>query len=114
MGQDRTVGRVIQSLPSQGTNVYLSVWGLAISSKNKTPNSRALVGPYSPIRLSPFSCIEVSTIGMSLPKMLIKSGVKAVKNFLQSLGTDFYQDGFFKLISRYDKCINTGGGYVEK
>ncbi|GBM93441.1 hypothetical protein AVEN_218623-1 [Araneus ventricosus] len=31
----------------------------------KPLNSRALVGPYSPIRLSPFSCIEVSTIGTS-------------------------------------------------
>ncbi|GBL99394.1 Histone-lysine N-methyltransferase SETMAR [Araneus ventricosus] len=38
----------------------------------------------------------------------------AVKNFLRSLGTDFYQDGFSKLISRYDKCINAGGEYVER
>ncbi|GBO08978.1 hypothetical protein AVEN_5606-1 [Araneus ventricosus] len=37
----------------------------------------------------------------------------AVKNFLRSLGTGFYQDGFLKLISRYDKCINVGGEYVE-
>ncbi|GBM25629.1 hypothetical protein AVEN_82748-1 [Araneus ventricosus] len=29
---------------------------------------------------------------------------QAVKNFLLSLGTDIYQDGFLKLISRYDKC----------
>ncbi|GBN08953.1 Histone-lysine N-methyltransferase SETMAR [Araneus ventricosus] len=39
---------------------------------------------------------------------------KAMKNFLLSLGTDFYQDGFSKLISRYDKCINVGGEYVGK
>ncbi|GBM76213.1 hypothetical protein AVEN_86424-1 [Araneus ventricosus] len=39
---------------------------------------------------------------------------QAVKNFLRSLGTDFYQAGFLKLISRYDKCINVGGEYVEK
>ncbi|GBM50098.1 hypothetical protein AVEN_223306-1 [Araneus ventricosus] len=38
----------------------------------------------------------------------------AVKNFLRSLGTDFYQDGSLKLISRYDKCINVGGEYVQK
>ncbi|GBN21711.1 hypothetical protein AVEN_204706-1 [Araneus ventricosus] len=37
-----------------------------------------------------------------------------VKNLLRSLDTDFYQDGFMKLISRYDKCINVGGEYVEK
>ncbi|GBM36413.1 hypothetical protein AVEN_56862-1 [Araneus ventricosus] len=34
---------------------------------------------------------------------------KDVKNFLRSLGTDFYQDGFLKLSSLYDKCINVGG-----
>ncbi|GBN45823.1 hypothetical protein AVEN_117685-1 [Araneus ventricosus] len=39
---------------------------------------------------------------------------KAVKNFLLSLGSDFYQDGFLKLISRFDKRINVGGDYVEK
>ncbi|GBN52523.1 hypothetical protein AVEN_235098-1 [Araneus ventricosus] len=32
---------------------------------------------------------------------------KVVKNFLQSLGTDFYQDGCLKLISRDDKCMNS-------
>ncbi|GBN03399.1 hypothetical protein AVEN_228765-1 [Araneus ventricosus] len=39
---------------------------------------------------------------------------QAVKNLLRSLGTDFYQDGFLKLISRYDKHINVGDEYVEK
>ncbi|GBO07816.1 hypothetical protein AVEN_69884-1 [Araneus ventricosus] len=29
--------------------------------------------------------------------------LQAVKNFLRSLATNFYQDGFLKLISRYDK-----------
>ncbi|GBM04775.1 hypothetical protein AVEN_20214-1 [Araneus ventricosus] len=29
---------------------------------------------------------------------------RAVKNFLCSLGTDFYQDSFLKLISWYNKC----------
>ncbi|GBM02461.1 hypothetical protein AVEN_76508-1 [Araneus ventricosus] len=34
---------------------------------------------------------------------------RAVKNFHRSLGIDSYQDGFLKLISRYDNCINVGG-----
>ncbi|GBN70099.1 hypothetical protein AVEN_113574-1 [Araneus ventricosus] len=33
---------------------------------------------------------------------------QAVKNVLYSLGTDFYQDGFLKLILRYGKRINVG------
>jgi histone-lysine N-methyltransferase SETMAR len=28
--------------------------------------------------------------------------------------TDFYQQGFLKLVKRWDKCINVGGDYVEK
>ncbi|GBL95476.1 hypothetical protein AVEN_54089-1 [Araneus ventricosus] len=39
---------------------------------------------------------------------------RAVENFLHSLGTDFHQDGFLKLISQYNKCINVSGEYVEK
>ncbi|GBM93359.1 hypothetical protein AVEN_159727-1 [Araneus ventricosus] len=37
--------------------------------------------------------------------------LQSMKNFLRSLGADFYQGGFLKLISRYDKCINVGGEY---
>ena len=39
---------------------------------------------------------------------------QAVRQFLASQGTEFYQSGFFKLIARYDKCLNVGGDYVEK
>ncbi|GBM67332.1 hypothetical protein AVEN_97307-1 [Araneus ventricosus] len=39
---------------------------------------------------------------------------QAVKNFFSSLGTDCFQDSFLKLISRYDKCTNVGGEFVEK
>ncbi|GBO43303.1 hypothetical protein AVEN_105787-1 [Araneus ventricosus] len=39
---------------------------------------------------------------------------QAAKKFIRSLGIDFYQDGFLKLILRYDKCINVDGEYVEK
>ncbi|GBM35643.1 hypothetical protein AVEN_244527-1 [Araneus ventricosus] len=39
---------------------------------------------------------------------------RAVKNFLRSLGTNFERDGFLKLISRYDKCINVSGKYMGK
>jgi histone-lysine N-methyltransferase SETMAR len=28
--------------------------------------------------------------------------------------TDFYHQGFFKLVRRWDKWINVGGDYVEK
>ncbi|GBM52806.1 hypothetical protein AVEN_21239-1 [Araneus ventricosus] len=41
-------------------------------------------------------------------------GVETERNFLQSMGIDFHQDGFLKLISRYDKCIGVGGEYMEK
>ncbi|GBM93761.1 hypothetical protein AVEN_51610-1 [Araneus ventricosus] len=65
-----------------------------------------------PIRLSPFSYFEVSTIGR---RFRSNEEVRhVVKNFLRSLGTDFSQKCFLKLISRYDKFIYVGGEYVEK
>jgi hypothetical protein len=33
---------------------------------------------------------------------------------IRTQDTDFYQQGFFKLVKRWDKCINIGGDYVEK
>jgi hypothetical protein len=33
---------------------------------------------------------------------------------VQTQDTDFYQQEFFKLVKRWDKCINVGGDYVEK
>ncbi|GBN14371.1 hypothetical protein AVEN_275146-1 [Araneus ventricosus] len=98
--------------------VSLAVWGLALSSKNKTLEAYC------------HSCslvIIVSSFGTHLHLFpALKSALsgrhfrsneevrRAVKNFLRSPGTDFYWDGFFKLISRHDKCINVGGECVEK
>ena len=38
----------------------------------------------------------------------------AVQQWLSSQAADFYEDGIQKLITRYDKCLNIGGNYVEK
>jgi histone-lysine N-methyltransferase SETMAR len=38
----------------------------------------------------------------------------AVQTFIHTQDTDFYQQGFFKLVKRWDKCMNVGGNYVEK
>ncbi|GBM98862.1 hypothetical protein AVEN_44868-1 [Araneus ventricosus] len=116
----RAVGRVILSHPKRQmcSFMFLAVWRLALSSKNKTPlgllpflqscDQREVLRHPS----SPSSCIEVGTIGRHFRSN--EEVRQAVKNFLRSLATDFYQDGFLKLISRYDKCINVGGEYVGK
>jgi hypothetical protein len=33
---------------------------------------------------------------------------------IQTQDTDFYQQGFFKFVKWWDKCINVSGDYVEK
>lgn len=38
----------------------------------------------------------------------------AVKSWLSSLAGSFYVEGIDKLVTRYDKCLNIGGNYVEK
>jgi histone-lysine N-methyltransferase SETMAR len=37
-----------------------------------------------------------------------------VEAAVRTRDTDFYQQGFFELVKRWDKCINVGGDYVEK
>ncbi|GBM90514.1 hypothetical protein AVEN_215775-1 [Araneus ventricosus] len=97
----------IMQLPTQqGTQKTHSSPGMGeIGSPDLQPRS-------CPIRLSSFSCIEVSTIGRHFRSN--EEVQLAVKNFLRSFRTDYHQDGFLKLFPRYDKCINVGGEYMEK
>jgi hypothetical protein len=37
-----------------------------------------------------------------------------VTQWFQSQAADFYDTGIQKLVPRYDKCLNSGGDYVEK
>jgi len=37
-----------------------------------------------------------------------------VNNWLHNLATPFFDEGLQKLVSRYDKCLNVDGNYVEK
>jgi hypothetical protein len=39
---------------------------------------------------------------------------RAVQKWLSSEAATFYDDGIQKSVSRYDKCLNNGGNYVEK
>jgi hypothetical protein len=37
-----------------------------------------------------------------------------VRKWLRQQSKDFYAAGFDALVKRWEKCINVGGGYVEK
>jgi cation transport regulator ChaB len=37
-----------------------------------------------------------------------------VRKWLRQQSRDFYAAGFNTLVKQWDKCINVGGGYVEK
>jgi hypothetical protein len=37
-----------------------------------------------------------------------------VRKWLRLESTDIYVEGFDALVKRWEKCINVGGGYVEK
>jgi hypothetical protein len=38
----------------------------------------------------------------------------AVKEWLNGLQAEVYDEGIQKLVTRYDRCLNVGGDYVEK
>jgi hypothetical protein len=40
--------------------------------------------------------------------------IDQVRKWLRQESKDFYAAGFDALVERCDKCINVGGGYVEK
>jgi hypothetical protein len=37
-----------------------------------------------------------------------------VRKWLRQQSKDFYAAGFDPLVKQWDKCINVGGGYVER
>jgi histone-lysine N-methyltransferase SETMAR len=39
---------------------------------------------------------------------------RTVQKWLSSQAATFYDEGIQKLVSRYDKCLNNGGNYVER
>ena len=43
-----------------------------------------------------------------------KELMDGVNNWLHNLAAPFFDEGLQKLVSRYDKCLNVGGNYVEK
>ncbi|GBN69607.1 hypothetical protein AVEN_25772-1 [Araneus ventricosus] len=95
--------------------VSLAVWDLALSSKVKP--LEVYCYSYSLVISVRFFGTLFPALTSSLSGRHFRSNEEVrqtVRNFLRSLGTDFYQDGFLKLVSRYDKCIDVGGEYVEK
>jgi hypothetical protein len=38
----------------------------------------------------------------------------AVKEWINGLAVKVYDEGTQKLVTRYDKCLNVGGDYVQK
>jgi histone-lysine N-methyltransferase SETMAR len=72
--------------------------------------------PFSP-ELMPsafhlFLCLNKFLAGQ---RFLNDDDVKeAVKKWLFSQATTFYEKGIHKLVPRYDKGLNNGGNYVEK
>jgi hypothetical protein len=40
--------------------------------------------------------------------------MEGVETWLSSIAADFFDKGIQKLIPRYDRCLNSGGDYVEK
>jgi len=55
-------------------------------------------------------CIELSWTDRVTNEELMDG----VSDWLHNLAAPFFDEGLQKLVSRYDKCLNVGGNYVEK
>jgi histone-lysine N-methyltransferase SETMAR len=68
--------------------------------------------PYSPdLAHSDFHFFPTLKRTLEGRRFIINEDVKAA---IRTQDTDFYQQEFFKLVKRWDKCINASGNYVEK
>uniref|UniRef100_A0A1B6CWX6 Mariner Mos1 transposase n=1 Tax=Clastoptera arizonana TaxID=38151 RepID=A0A1B6CWX6_9HEMI len=65
-------------------------------------------------RFSPFSWYE-EMAGMGSRRFTDDEELKnSVSGWLRAQAADFYAEGIEKLVTRYDKCLNNCGNYVEK
>jgi hypothetical protein len=68
--------------------------------------------PYSP-DLAPSNFYFFPTLKRTLEERRFTTN-EDTEAAVRTHDTNFYQQGFFKLVMRWDKCINVGGDYVEK
>jgi hypothetical protein len=102
---------------------HLSAWQYETPHDSSTVNHTATFSwecldhaPYSPDR-APSNFHFFPTLKRTLEgwRFTTNEDVEAaVRTFVHTHDTDFYQQGFFKLVKRWDKCINVSGDYIEK
>jgi hypothetical protein len=54
---------------------------------------------------------QILELGHSLKNPITQH---AIKEWLNVLAAEVYDEGIQKLVTRYDKCLNVGGDFVEK
>jgi hypothetical protein len=70
------------------------------------------LAPYSP-DLAPSDFHFFPTLKTTLEGLRFTTN-KDAEAAVQTQDTDFDQQGFFKFVKQWDKCINVSGDYVEK
>lgn len=72
--------------------------------------------PYSPdLAPSDFHLFPALKDHLADHKFASEDNVKTVvTRWLKSQSTELYEAGINKLVPRLDKCLNLGGGYVDK
>jgi hypothetical protein len=74
--------------------------------------------PFSPdLTLSDFPLFSWMKVWLGTQGLRVKMNeelMDGVKDWLSSQPATFYDAGIVKLMSRYDKCLNSEGDYVEK
>jgi hypothetical protein len=71
--------------------------------------------PYSP-DFAPSDCHLFTYLKSGLRSQCFNGNelMEGVKMWMSSYASDFFDTGIQKLIPRYDRCLTSGGDYVEK
>jgi hypothetical protein len=85
-----------------------------ISSRHLVGNN-LIITPYGPfLASSEFHLFLHLKTFLSGRRFHNDDDKEAVNTWFVSQPAPFYDAGIQKLVSRYDKCLNNGGNYVEK
>ena len=91
--------------------------GQHISSGSSAGRCLIIIHPIPRTRrpvISIFSYISRNSCPISFSVFSMTKRQRWVSEWFQSQAADFYDTGIQKLVPRYDKCLNSGGEYIEK
>jgi hypothetical protein len=97
-------------LPKSSVLLSVSLWAKGLNAKDIHKEIFTVYGGKCLSRKAVHNWVEKFSQG----RWKVADDETVVQKWLRQPSKDFYAAGFDVSVKRWDKCINVGGGYVEK